>query len=148
MSACARGSARANPHPVRVLRAADGARPESSMEDKKSSLTEAENAAAFSAATLRELQTRAQQALVASREEATRLESDITRQLDELAETISRQLAADSQSLSQSDSLQAELARLADELKNSRAECQSTRSELEGARKDLAATAAKRAEVC
>src|SRR3954463_3516526 len=139
MSACARGSAPANPHPVRVAQAADGARQESSREDKKPWLTEAENAAAFSAATLRELQTRAQQALAASREEATRLEVDITRPLDELAETISHQLAADSQSLSESDSLQAELARVADELQNSRAECQSTRSELESARKDLAA---------
>jgi chromosome segregation ATPase len=116
------------------------------MEDKKSSLTEAENAAAFSAATLRELQTRAQQALAAGREEAIRLEADITRQLDELAATVASQLAAESQSDSKSDSLQAEVERLTKELRNSRGECESLRSDLEGAFNDVRAKSAAHAE--
>src|SRR3954451_16093282 len=99
------------------------------MEDKKSSLTEAENAAAFSAATLRELQMRAQQALAAGREEANRLEADITRQLDELASTVASQLAAESQGDSHAESLQAQIARLTKELQNSHAESQSLRRE-------------------
>src|SRR3954467_11437192 len=136
MSACARGSARANPHPVRVARMGCGAGSELSMEDKKFSLSEAENAAAFSAATLRELQQRAEQALAAGREQALRLEADITRQLHELAQTISSQLAAESDSVSQSESLQAEIDRLSKELQRSQKERDSLRGELETSHKE------------
>src|SRR3954447_6959543 len=147
MSACARGSARANPHPVRVARMGCGAGSELSMEDKKFSLSEAENAAAFSAATLRELQQRAEQALAAGREQATRLEADITRQLDELAQTISSQLSADSDGASQFDSLQAEVDRLSKELQRSHEKCESLRGELEASHKELATVSGTHGEI-
>src|SRR4051794_6750695 len=135
MSPCARGSARANPPPAPAARMGSGAGSDLSMEGKKFSLGEAENAAACSAATRRALQHRGEQALAAGREQATRLEADSTRQLDELAQTISSQLSADSDGASQSDSLQAEVDRLSKELQRSHEKCESLRGELEASHK-------------
>jgi chromosome segregation ATPase len=87
------------------------------MEDSRSSSSAREAASALSASALRDLQQRAQAALAASREQAARLEADITRQLDQLAATLDEQIASDSGTAAKSDHLQAEVERLTAELK-------------------------------
>lgn len=96
-----------------------------------------ENAAAHSVAALRELQQRAQTAFVASRDQAARLEAEITRQLDTIAATLNEQTNVDSLSDSQADAFRAEIARLSGELENSRAAWLAERTDLELQRDDL-----------
>src|SRR6185503_10492003 len=98
----------------------------------------AASAAAHSAAALRELQQRAQAALATSRDQAAQLESDITRQLDEIADMLSQQLAIESQlDSSETDSLRNEIARLTGELENSRNAWLAERTDLELQREEL-----------
>ncbi len=96
-----------------------------------------ETASPLSATELRELQQRAQTALSASREQAARLEADITRQLDEIAATLGEQIASDSQSASDTDRLQSEVARLTAEFNSSRNDWLEERQSLERERNDL-----------
>ena len=90
------------------------------MEEHVTPSSPLEAASALSGATLRELQQRAQAALSASREQAARLEADITRQLDEIAATLGDQIPTESQSTSEGERHQAELARMSAEFKVSR----------------------------
>jgi chromosome segregation ATPase len=88
---------------------------------------------------LRELQQRAAAALSASREQTVRLEADITRQLDEIAATISDQLVADENSASAAtEQREAEIARLAQELRTTRDEATAEREALQRERDELA----------
>lgn len=100
-------------------------------------------ASPLSGEALRELQQRAAASLSVSREQATRLEADITRQLDEIAAAVSEQLVADEQSASAATEQQeAEIVRLTEELKASREAALAERESLERERDDLV----KRAE--
>ena len=101
------------------------------MEDSASSSSSQETASALSAAALRELQQRARAALAASREQAARLEADITRQLDELATKLDDQAAVDSGNVGQASRLEAEVERLTAELVASRDAWSKDRAALE-----------------
>lgn len=107
------------------------------MEDSTSSSSAREAASALSASALRELQQRAQAALAASREQAARLEADITRQLDQLAATLDEQLASDSGSAAQSAHLQVEVERLTAELKTAADSWNQERAALEHERDEF-----------
>ncbi|HEX3599754.1 MAG TPA: hypothetical protein VHU84_06395 [Lacipirellulaceae bacterium] len=111
------------------------------MEEKVSPSSLLETAATLSSAALRELQERTKSALAASRVHATRLEADITRQLDEIASTIREHIAAESQSDSQSADYQSEITRLTAELKTSKADWANERKSLEAERNAAAAQA-------
>ena len=108
------------------------------MDEHDSPPPSAETASALSAAALRELQQRAQAALAASREQASRLEADITRQLDDITATLSEQTAVEVQSASEAEHCQIENARLTGELKNARESWNSERTALEAQRNELA----------
>jgi chromosome segregation ATPase len=108
------------------------------MEEHISPSSPGENAGAFSASALRELQERAHAALSASREQSARLEAELTRQLDELAATLNEQVAAESQHSSQAELLRAEIARLNSELETNRAAWLAERTGLEACRDELA----------
>src|SRR4051794_14510239 len=82
------------------------------MEEPTSLSTSPETATALSTEALRELRQRTQNALKASREHAARLEADITRRLDEIAETLNEQAQADDQQATTSEHDQLEIARL------------------------------------
>jgi chromosome segregation ATPase len=86
---------------------------------------------------LRELQERAAAALSASREQAVRLESDITRQLDEIAASLSDQLLAGEQTASATQQHEAEISRLANELTTSRNAWRQERESLQNDRDEL-----------
>ncbi len=104
------------------------------MEEHNSPPFPDNNAAALSAAALRELQQRAQATLAASREQASRLEADITRQLDALAASLSEQTIVESQTAAETGLLRDELARLNDEHEKSRAAWLVERTGLEAQR--------------
>jgi hypothetical protein len=108
------------------------------MEENKSSSSPVESAAALSASALRELQQRAHAALAESREQAVRLEDDLTRQLDEIAATFNEQTERRTQSDSDAESSRAEIDRLANELEDARAGWSSEKSVLESQRDELA----------
>lgn len=101
------------------------------MEEHNSSLSPQESAAAHSASALRDLQHRAHAALVSRRERAARLEAQITQQLDALDAALHEQSALDSKSAADTDTFQADIARLTGELKDSRAAWLIERAELE-----------------
>src|SRR5689334_7956451 len=101
------------------------------MEEHNSSLSPQEGPAARSASALRDLQHRAHAALASSRERAARLEAQINQQLDALDATLSEQIALDSKSSAEANAFQAEITRLADELKNARAAWLVEKAELE-----------------
>lgn len=101
------------------------------MEEHNSPPSSDHNAAALSATALRELQQRAQATLAASREQASRLEADITRQLDALAASLSEQTVAESQTAAETGLLRAELDRLNQEHEKTRAAWLAERTDLE-----------------
>jgi chromosome segregation ATPase len=107
------------------------------MEEPTSSPNSLETAAALSAEALRELRQRTQSALKASREHAVRLEADITRQLDELAETLSAQLDADVQNSSEHEKEHAEVARLTEALETLQKESTAERKAFELEQEEL-----------
>ncbi len=107
------------------------------MEEQVLSSFPLETASALSATALRELHERAQAVLSASREQTTRLEADITRQLDEVAATLSEQIVAETQSESEREQHLAEIARLNEELKSSRETWCKEWMSLEGERDEL-----------
>jgi chromosome segregation ATPase len=107
------------------------------MEEQASTPSPAETASTLSAATLRELQERARMALAASREQTARLEADITRQLDELAATLTDHNVEEASSSSSSEFFDAEIARLTSELETSREAWQSERASLRRERDEL-----------
>ena len=111
------------------------------MDEQAPSSTPLETASALSAAALRELQQRTQLALAASREQAARLEADITRQLDDIAASLSEQTELESQSGSDIELHQAEIARLMEDLQKSRGDWLSERQSWHHEREDLAAKA-------
>jgi len=113
------------------------------MEEHVTPSSPLKTASALSGATLRELQQRAQAALSASREQAARLEADITRQLDEIAATLGDQIAADSQSATEAERHQADLAQMSAEFKVSRDSWLHERASLERERDDLQSQAAE-----
>src|SRR6478752_5195314 len=101
------------------------------MEDPSSLSTSFETASALSAEALRELRQRTQNALQASREHAARLEADITRQLDEIAATLSEQANSDNEQVSASDQHQAEIGRLQKSLDDQQIAASEARRSLE-----------------
>jgi chromosome segregation ATPase len=107
------------------------------MEEHNSSLSPEESAAAHSAFALRDLQQRAQAALASSREQAARLEAEITQQLDAIAATLHEQTSLESQTAVEADALHAQIARLSEELERSRVAWLAERAELERQRGDL-----------
>jgi DNA repair exonuclease SbcCD ATPase subunit len=109
------------------------------MEENAPSSSPLETASALSAAALRELQQRAQSALSASREQAARLEADITRQLDELASTLSEQTELEVQNASEAEVHHAEITRLTAELAKEREAWATEKAALERQRDELAA---------
>jgi DNA repair exonuclease SbcCD ATPase subunit len=109
---------------------------ESSMEDKTSPPVSPENAAARSAAALRVLEERTRASLAASREQVSRLEADMIRQLDEVAGAL-QQVAAESSGAADLDLVRAELERANGELQQSRAAWLDERSALESQRDAL-----------
>jgi len=108
------------------------------MEEKTQPLSPLEAASALSASALRDLQQRAQAALAASKEQAARLEADITRQLDELAAALGEQTALEALNESEVHERQAEIDRLRDTLQQEREAWQSEKASLERERDDLA----------
>ena len=90
------------------------------MEEHDLPTSPVETASALSAAALRELQQRAEAALSTGREQATRLEADITRQIEELSATLNAQLVAESGADGESGAYQAEVERLTAELFSAR----------------------------
>ncbi|HEX4413905.1 MAG TPA: hypothetical protein VH107_09785 [Lacipirellulaceae bacterium] len=107
------------------------------MQEPKSTSSSAETALPLSADALRELRKRTQSALKASREHATRLEADITRQLDELAATITAQIDADARDASEHEHEHAEVARLNETLASLRTELSAEREAFEVEREEL-----------
>src|SRR3954447_2186886 len=104
------------------------------MENHNSSPSAQENAAAASANALRGLQERAHAALTSSRMRAARLEAEINQQLDAIAATLGEQIALESQSSVEADAFLAEVARLTEELEQSRPAWRAERSDLESQR--------------
>src|SRR5689334_8360256 len=104
------------------------------MEESASSSSSRPAAAALSASTLRELQQRAQTALAASREQAARLEADITRQLDDLAATLSEQVASEKGVAAESGELRSQVDRLTTDLTTARETWQKEQAALEAER--------------
>jgi chromosome segregation ATPase len=112
--------------------------------DDVSPQQEAEKLAARSATALRALEDRARSALAASREQVSRLEAEITGQLESLAATIDTERAAESQNAvheserrAEIDRLSQETERLTRELDESRAAALLEQTELETARDEL-----------
>ena len=107
------------------------------MEEHGSSSSPLETASSLSAAALRALHERAQAALSASREQTASLEAEITRQLDDIAATLSEQIVAETHGVSEREQHLAEIARLNEELKISRETWCAERVSLEGERDEL-----------
>lgn len=106
------------------------------MEEHASSPSPLETASALSAGALRELQQRAQAALSASRDQAARLEADITCQLDEIAATLGEQIDAETQNASKNEQHQTEVVRLSEELNKAQENWRSERQSLETEREE------------
>jgi DNA repair exonuclease SbcCD ATPase subunit len=107
------------------------------MEEPTSLPSSLETATALSTDALRELRQRTQNALKASREHAARLEADITRRLDEIAETLSDQVQADDRQATTSDQQRAEIARLTQALDDQQKAALQARQSLELEREEL-----------
>ncbi len=106
------------------------------MEEHASSPSPLETASALSAGVLRELQQRAQAALSASRDQAARLEADITCQLDEIAATLGEQIDAETQNASKNEQHQTEVVRLTEEFNKAQENWRSERQSLETEREE------------
>jgi chromosome segregation ATPase len=107
------------------------------MEDHNSSRSATESPAALSASALRELQQRAHDALAASREQAAKLEADITRQLDAIAASLKDESEAGAVGAAEAGALRAEITRLTGELESSKNAWLAERIDLEFQRDDL-----------
>jgi chromosome segregation ATPase len=108
------------------------------MEDPTPQTFDSENHSVRSAAALRDLEQRAQAALAASRDQASRLEAEITRQLEQIAATLREQSAADSHDAEEANRTRAEIEQLRTALESSRSAWDSERTTLEAERQELA----------
>ena len=112
---------------------------ETSMDSQNSQPPVSDPDAARSAEALRELHERAQAAIAARRDHASRLEADITTRLEGIAASLAEQEASEGASADQPDETRAEIARLATELEDAQAASQLERaaweSEAQGAGK-------------
>jgi chromosome segregation ATPase len=113
------------------------------MEDHTPPTLSSEQVSARSSSALRELQQRAQEALAASRNQASRLEAEITQQFDDIAATLQQQSASDASEAAEIESSRAEIERLSSELESSRTAWGTERAALELERDELAAVAAR-----
>jgi chromosome segregation ATPase len=116
---------------------------EPSMEDYKPPTDSSEQFSARSASALRELQERAQAALMASRDQAVHLEAQIARQIEEIAGALEEQATSDAKEASGFDGAQAEIERLTQELESWRTTWQAERAALESERDKLLDEAAR-----
>lgn len=109
------------------------------MEEQLQPPSTAGTASPLSSDALRELRRRAADALLASREQAVRLEADITRQLDEIATALSDQMLVHEQSTTdEARKYETEIARLTEELDVARRAAVTDRESLEHERDALA----------
>jgi len=113
------------------------------MADLSSQSYDAENLASRSATALRELEERARMALASSREQVTRLEAEITGQLEALAGTLASEQAADSQNTVDVGQMRSEIDRITAEYEAAKVEWAAERIDLVGARDELSQQAAK-----
>ena len=108
------------------------------MEEQPLTSSPLETASALSASSLRELQTRAQAALSASREQTAQLEAEITRQLDELAAVLNEQNATETKHASAVEQSAADVTRLTHELEEARGNLLAERQAWEAERDQFA----------
>ena len=113
------------------------------MADQSSQSQDAENLASRSATALRDLEERARTALAISREQVTRLEAEITGQLEALAATLANEHAADSQNAVDVSQARCEIERITADFEAAKAEWAAERMDLASARDELARQAAK-----
>ncbi len=113
------------------------------MADQSSQSQDAENLASRSATALRDLEQRARTALAISREQVTRLEAEITGQLEAIAATLASEHAADSQNAEDASQARSEIDRLRAEYEAAKAEWSAERTDLLAARDELSQQAAK-----
>jgi chromosome segregation ATPase len=95
------------------------------------------NLSAGSAASLRTLEERAKAALAANREQVSRLEAEITAQLDAISARLADECSAGSQNAGQLDDARTQAARISQELARSRDAWLTERNALERTRDDL-----------
>jgi chromosome segregation ATPase len=107
------------------------------MEDNTPQSLGRENPAVRSAAALRNLEQRAQAALTASREHVSRLEADITRQLEQIAATLHEQNEAEAAGSAEVAQLKAEVERLQSEAQTAISAWDQERAALQSDRDDL-----------
>jgi hypothetical protein len=108
-----------------------------------SKLHEAEGLGSRSANALRELEERARTALAMSREQVSRLEAEITGQLEAIATAIASEHEADSQQAADASELRAKLDRLTAEYEEAKNGWLAERAELDTARDERARQVAK-----
>jgi hypothetical protein len=113
------------------------------MDEQTTPPADAQNLAARSASALRELEERARSALAASREQVSRLETEITGQLDAVFAALADESAAESRNAADVNQARSEVERLTQELANSRAAWLAERAELEKSRDELSQQVAK-----
>jgi chromosome segregation ATPase len=121
---------------VRTADAADSDR-HFGMEDQSPQSSDSENVSLPSAAALRDLERRAQEALAASWEHNSRLEAEIIHQLDQIAATLQAQTAAENQDATELANARAEIERLQAELEQSHNDTDAERATLETSREEL-----------
>jgi hypothetical protein len=108
-----------------------------------SKLHEAEELGTRAANALRELEDRARTAVAANREQVSRLEAEITGQLDAIASTLASEHEAESQQAADASETRAKLERLTAEYEEAKKSWLDERAELDAAREDRASQAAK-----
>jgi hypothetical protein len=104
---------------------------------------DAQHLASCSAAALRALEERARSALAVSREHVSRLEQEITGQLEAIAATLAKEQEAESQQLVHASELQAEIKRLTGEFEAAQADWSTEQTELTSANDTLSRQVAK-----
>ncbi len=107
------------------------------MEDHTPQSFDSEKISASSATALRELELRAKTALRVSGEQVSRLEAEITAQLDEIAASFAEGRAAESENTAAAERSRTEIGRLTAEWEQSRAAWLAERSALEAHRDEL-----------
>ncbi len=113
------------------------------MDEQNSNFQDTEALASCAATTLRELEGRARAALASSRERVSRLEAEITGQLEAIAATLASDCAAESQTAADVSQARSEIERLTKAYEESRVEWSAERAALESARDELSEQAAK-----
>jgi chromosome segregation ATPase len=104
---------------------------------------DAQHLATCSAAALRALEERARSALAVSREHVSRLEQEITGQLEAIAVTLAKEQEAESQQLAHASELQTEVERLTGEFEAAQADWSTEQAELTSANDALSQQVAK-----